>query len=373
MPPGLVGEQYCRPMPKPPQDPGSGPRIRARARGGTSNIRPEVADALGGVERSLSEVARWEQMLAGRTEGGGPVVPALPEGYVGLASEELTSPADPVAEAPPEELAIEIAEDPEVREVGILDAVRAAEEEEDEDLEEEDAADEEPKDAAAAADALVAPLLTEFRPEDAVPEDADASVLWAARTVEEPAISEEVIAKRRRHARILSWAGALILVAGAALWLVPDRSSDDDDELPAIDVTSTTRPDTNLLDQTDTTVPTTATTPTTTPSTTETTRRTATTARRAPATTAATSPPATPPNAKTNDAVAVRQLPTSRISRRPVHRAKRLQGPSHQRRPPPGPTCPESSTPSARIVLRRLATPSMLITRHNAAPQSHTR
>ena len=177
-------------MTTPPQDPGSGPRIRARARGGSSSIRPEVADALGGVERSLSEVARWEQMLAGRTEGG-PVIPALPEGYVALESDELPLPGASEQEGDDGGEDTDDAEDiPVVREIGLLDAVREAEEAG------ESAA---PADAAAAADALVAPLLAE-RPADATAvEDQDGSVLWAARTVASPAgePSEETIARRR--------------------------------------------------------------------------------------------------------------------------------------------------------------------------------
>jgi hypothetical protein len=280
-------------MAKPPQDPGSGPRIRARARGGSSSIRPEVVDALGGVERSLSEVAKWEQMLAGRTEGG---VPALPEGYVGLSDEVLSPPAEPEAEPEPEVAPEPDADqEPEVREIGLLDAVREAEEAEAED----DAEGDEPQDAAAAADALVAPLLTQFPPQELPTDAGDGSVLWAARTVEtSPAEAEQLIAKRRRHARILSWAGALILVAGAALWLVPDRSSDDDgdQELPAVDVTDTTRSRSQILDQTGTTETTTPTTQpaTTTPSTTETTRRTTATTRRSTPTTQA--PPTTQGN-----------------------------------------------------------------------------
>jgi hypothetical protein len=302
MPLPAVGTQYCRPMAKPPQDPGSGPRIRARARGGTSGIRPEVVDALGEVERSLTEVAKWEQMLAGRPEGG-PVIPALPEGYVGLSPDTLLPPAEPDADDEPE---ADAAEDPiaipVVHEGGILDAVRAAEERgedgADDDAAEDEDEDEEPRDAAAAADALVAPLLTEFKAGDAPEEPGDGSVLWAARQVEESAAqgTDELIAKRRRNARILSWAGALVLVAGAALWLVPDRSGDDDDQLPPVDVTATTQRDRNLLtDETELTLPSTSSTKTTTASTTATTRKTtATTVRRStPTTTPTTAPPAT--------------------------------------------------------------------------------
>jgi hypothetical protein len=297
MPPGQVGAQYCRPMAKPPQEPGSGPRIRARARGGTSCIRPEVVDALGEVERSLTEVAKWEQMLAGRAEGG-PVIPALPEGYIALSPDTLPPDAEDEAAAPEAPADDEPVEIPIVPTGGLLAAVRAAEEGGEPDDGDEGEDGEEPKDAAATADALVAPLLTEFKSDDAEEEPADGSVLWAARQVEESAAqaTDELIAKRRRNARILSWAGALVLVAGAALWLVPDRSNDDDDQLPPVDVTATTRSERNLL--TDTTDPTVATTSTVTtiPSTTQTTRRTtATTARTATTrgTTPATSPPAT--------------------------------------------------------------------------------
>jgi hypothetical protein len=281
-----------------PPDSGKGPRIRARARGGTSGIRPEVADALGGLERSLSEVAKWEQMLAGRPDGG-PVVPALPEGYVGLSSESLEPPGIP----DPDEIVDVLTDYAPSREGGLLEAARRGEEEASpvEDRgDEADAAPEEPDDA---VEVPIAPLLTEFEEvdDDAPTETTDGSVLWAARTVEPPSPaveqSDQAIQRRRRNARVLSWMGAVVLVAGAALWLVPDRSSDDDpeDELPAVDVTSTTRSSRSILDATGTSLAPVETTQVTVATTTPTTVRQSTaTTRRPPATTTPTSPATTP-------------------------------------------------------------------------------
>ncbi len=278
-----------------PPEPGKGPRIRARARGGTSGIRPEVADALGGVERSLSEVAKWEQMLAGRAEGG-PAVPALPEGYVGLSSESLAPPAIP----DPDEIVDILTDHAPSREGGLLEAARRGEE--------ETSADQDADDEAAPVEVPIAPLLTEFQADEEAPADdapteaTDGSVLWAARTVEPPSTavdqSDLAIRRRRRNARILSWAGAVVLIAGAALWLVPDRSSNDDDpddELPALDVTSTTRSRTEILESTNSTLAPVETTVVTTPETTPTTaKRTTATTRRATPTTQATTPTTTP-------------------------------------------------------------------------------
>jgi hypothetical protein len=323
-------------MAKPPQDPGSGPRIRARARGGSSSIRPEVVDALGEVERSLTEVAKWEQMLAGRAEGG-PVIPALPEGYVALSTSELAQPEPEVEEieAAEPEPAPEV---PEIREIGLLDAVRdEAEREPDAEAEEVDEDADERPDAAATADALVAPLLAEFTAEDDAEEPADGSVLWAARTVDSPDAepTHELIRRRRRNARILSWAGALILVAGAALWLVPDRSSDDD-ELPAVDVTNTTQSDRQLLtDELPSTTSTTSPASTTTPTTTATTKKTtATTARRS------TPTPSTQPTPTTASPGTTLGLPGSPGTVNPIRTV-----------PTAPPTTPPPTTPTTAAPL----------------------
>ncbi len=273
-------------MSKPPQDSGSGPRIRARARGGTGTIRPEVVDALGELEKSLSEVAKWEQLLAGRPDGG-PVIPVLPEGYVGLSSEAFLPTRDDEPFAKPEserdaadkaDHVLDLLTIPVGRETVRQGAPSAADR----------------VDVPAAA-----PLLAEFHAAPPTIAPADGSVLWAARTVD-PATApveqvDDGIGKRRRNARVLSWAGAVVLVAGAALWFVPDRSKDDadDGQLPAVEITTTTRSSTQILTPDETVTPSSeVTTPDTTPATTRTTRKASTATTKA--TTPATSPPTTP-------------------------------------------------------------------------------
>ena len=45
-----------------PTSDSGGARLRAKARVGTPRIRPEVSDALGGLEQSLVDVATWERL-----------------------------------------------------------------------------------------------------------------------------------------------------------------------------------------------------------------------------------------------------------------------------------------------------------------------
>lgn len=75
------------------------------------------------------------------------------------------------------------------------------------------------------------------------------SLLWQARTIDPPSVApidvvEGEVLQRQRRGRLVSWVGVVILVAGAGLWLIPDRSEDPGaGDLPALEsgqATSTT-------------------------------------------------------------------------------------------------------------------------------------
>ena len=236
-------------MSNPPQDPGSVPRLRARARV-SGTVRPEVADAIGQVERSLGDVARWERVLA--------------------------DPEADAAAAPPAPFPVPVAPG-----VPLVD----------DDL------------AFSIDQAQPSPLLAEFAPPGTEPAGPEV-VLPAARTVTPPPPGptppapplDDDLARRRRNGRILSWAGVMILVGVAALWLIPDRSSDDGDDgdLPALEVTTSSTTRASLVPPIEpTTVPTTA--PTVVVDTTAPAPATTATTRSRSVTTTTTRAPAPPP------------------------------------------------------------------------------
>jgi hypothetical protein len=217
------------------------PRLRARAKVGTpGSLRPEVADALSGLERSIGEVTDWEHQLAGSedpaggpgpddTAGGADVVlvarvvpgaPVVPEPTGGSEAVEvppvappsrrqgrapLVAPPPPPAVPPPHEVSELGIAPPQPGSVvgdlalGGLTAAEVAERDRPEpDLD-----------------------LSGLRP--AV--DGDPLATWVETTASPHRFGptpEEV--RRRRNGRILSWAGAVLLVAAVAYLLIPDHS-----------------------------------------------------------------------------------------------------------------------------------------------------
>ncbi len=144
----------------------TGPRLRARPlAASTSALRPEVLDALGGLERSIGEVTEWEHQLV---EAGAVGATAPERGLVvraGVTREEAASDLDLST------------------------------------LFDEDAFDDDP--------------LTNWTDADWTDEDAAERGFGP---------SEEML-RRRRNGRILSWSGAIVLVALAAFLLLPDHTT----------------------------------------------------------------------------------------------------------------------------------------------------
>jgi hypothetical protein len=226
-------------------------------------VRPEVADALGGLEQSLVDVATWERLQPspvpppppppagsevpsgrgpdaapgvapeGDEEGpaddgdggadGPQLLTAYTAGMAGIPGDEqpeipvVPPPPPPAADLPPE---LQIDLDPRVRPVA--------------DGPEDDAR-----------------LLSRVSGDQVVDElESSGAVLAAARGVQgaQPPTPEQMEAEQRaRRGVLLTWVGAVILACAAvAWWLIPDRG-DDSDTLPAVDQTTTTA-DALLLD-----------------------------------------------------------------------------------------------------------------------------
>jgi hypothetical protein len=307
--------------------------VRARAKSGPSaDLRPEVAEALGSLERSLGEVAEWERVL---TTAGATTAESAPADVVlrarvrpqlAEAPVEPVADADPVveAEAPIVPLAapsprrarrrlVAAAPPPPpavpppltMPELGDVDPV---------------APTPRPGDPTLDVSALsAAPVAGGAFPEPNLDlsglQPADPMATWVE-TTSSPGrfgLTPEA-ARRRRNGRILSWAGAVLLVAAVAYLLIPDHSPDRPSLVPSDSTsTSTTERATTTTEfgsqfSVPTLPPTTAptapavvpTTPTTARATakkksssTATTRPPATTVP-APATTATTSPPPRP-------------------------------------------------------------------------------
>lgn len=206
-----------------------GARIRAKARV-NPRVRPEVADALGGLERSLVDVATWERLqpspipeageepLDGDDQGDDDDLPELVDDIPVVLDDGIPPP--PGADGVPPELRVAL--DPAVQPGG------------------------------------GSPLLTEFVGEAALEELRPAPpVLPGAATIAQGTTqSEEEAAeaqRRRRNGRVLTWAGVVVLVSVGAM-LVFTRDSDDgtsQDELPAVTQRSTTTFDTLLLNPSD--------------------------------------------------------------------------------------------------------------------------
>lgn len=274
--------------------PSRGARLRAKARVGAPRIRPEVAAALGDLERSLVDVATWERLQPSPVTGAEveveePLVAddegdddEVPEAQIQIP---LVPDIPPPPGAPgaglglPPELIVDL--EPAVHPTTSA-PVMGAERTGDDDRLLSRFVDE----AALEGLRITGPVL----PAAAIPSGYS--------TAEAEAEAEEA-ERRRRNGRVLSWAGVVLLVAMAALWLIPDRSGDPSDELPAVEEQTSTTDDDLLLDPselTTTTVATTTTTaaPVTVPPTTKTTTKkstTTTTTKPATTTTAATLPP----------------------------------------------------------------------------------
>jgi hypothetical protein len=199
----------------PTDEPGrNGPRLRARAKTGAPDaLRPEVASALGGLERSIGELTEWEHLLAGAPgdeAAGGAVAPPTPADLVLLA--HVTPGADEPAE--------------------------------------EETADQSGLDLGLPASALAGAVAAE----PFVEPNLDLSPLFTHEGDEADGIGpipETIVPsatygpggpdpRRRRNGRILSWAGAIILVAVAALWLLPSRGGSNN---PTTRDTTTTTPE----------------------------------------------------------------------------------------------------------------------------------
>jgi hypothetical protein len=237
----------------PTSEPRKPPRLRARAKAGTSSaLRPEVADALNGLERSIGEVTDWEHLLSGAGEAGAAAPPAvdgpgasapdvvlvarvMPQGgdtATATVTDEAPEAATEAVEVPPLAPATRrrgrmplVATPPpppppsvppplDVNELGIgasgdalpadlaLDGLTAAER--------------------AAGDLREPNLdLSGFAPGVG----ADPMATWVETTSSPHRFGpdpEEV--RRRRNGRILSWAGAVLLIAAVAYLLIPDHS-----------------------------------------------------------------------------------------------------------------------------------------------------
>jgi hypothetical protein len=282
--------------------------VRARART-SPRVRPEVADALGGLEQSLVDVATLQRLQAspvpppppppagsevpsgrvpdverdeevteeGVDGGDGPqLLTAYTEGMDGVAAEDqpaipLVLPPPPPASEPPSDLPPEllIDVDPAVRPVA------------------DDAEDD-------------TRILSRFSGDQIVDQmESSGAVLAAARGVEgvQPPTPAQMEAEQRaRRGSWLMWAGAFILVAAAAaFWLIPDRG-DDSDKLPAVGQQSTTTEDSLLLDpdQLTTTSVTVSTTTSTTAAPAVTAAPTTTAKPKSKTKTSVTTPPTTP-------------------------------------------------------------------------------
>jgi hypothetical protein len=147
-------------------------------------LPPEVAAAIGGLERSIEEVARWENLLASREAGlGGPEAP--------LPAFVLPAPAD-------------------ADHVGVAPAASR------------------PTGAFALDPAMFTPAFEPAEPvlldpatlAVALPQQAGP----AADAKDGDFLTDAEVARQRRNGRILSWAGAVILVVMAALWFLPDHT-----------------------------------------------------------------------------------------------------------------------------------------------------
>jgi hypothetical protein len=244
-------------------------------------VRPEVADALGGLEQSLVDVATLQRLQAspvpppppppagsevpsGRVEGAAAVagaeraagedaerdpggdaegadapqlLTAYADGLQGAPGDEAEIPLvlpPPPSDLPPE---LQIDLDPPVRPV-----------------------DDDPD----------ARILSRFSGDQVVDElESSGAVLAAARGVQgvQPPTPAQMEAEQRaRRGGWLMWVGAVILIcAAAAFWLIPDRS-DDSDQLPAVGDRSSTTVDSLLLDPNELTTTSTTALPTTTTS-----------------------------------------------------------------------------------------------------------
>lgn len=271
-----------------------------RARSRTNPVRPEVIDALDELERSLGDVARWEQLLTGKE-----VVPdwqrpddtaeprprhlgpshlvtgvALPEGdgdlddVVSDLHDAIQSLDDRIDEIRPNAGSITFVEPNAVESM-----VGAGRELGQEPFERPDVTDYE-------VDPIEAPpLLRQAR----TVEPGRATIIHTA--------EEDAIDKRRRNGRMLTWTGLALLVGLGALFLLP---GEDDDDPPAqeldSEVTATVEvvPTSELLPEYPFgELPTTTIAPVVTapPATTQTTVRRATTTTRAPVVTTPTTPP----------------------------------------------------------------------------------
>jgi hypothetical protein len=250
-------------------------------------IRPEVLEAIDQLETSLGDVARWEQLLSGKPDLGEQPLATDPVAAPAPAPAPASSRSSWGRQAKPAAAAAAVAP------IALVD----------------------PEDPTAPArfdltfDSSGPGLKVDLppRPDGPPPVDRDGnptdfaeegSLLWQARTIDpptgqQPTVVDETVQQRRRNGRILSWAGVLVLVLGAALWLVPDRSGDP--ELPAIESEETTTTTTRRVfapPVSQVTVPTTL--PTTVPTVTPTTKKASTTATTKKPT-AVTTPPATTP------------------------------------------------------------------------------
>lgn len=221
-------------MPTPPSDKQPGPKratIRARTR--VNPVRPEVIDALDELERSLGDVARWEQLLSGKEPGPEWERPA-------------TETAPSGRHFGPHHMGAADADDDEEEFGTAAIALQAAIRNLDDRI--EGIRNEAPGLARPSADSGSVPIITPPGPSDQadhphpVMEPVQASpLLLQARTVEAGtrrsiAVSpeeEDEIDRRRRNGRMLTWVGLLLLVAVGAVFFLPDSDSGDPgDELP---------------------------------------------------------------------------------------------------------------------------------------------
>jgi hypothetical protein len=262
------------PDPSAPTPPDGPRRATLRARTRTGKVRPEVIEALDELERSLGDVARWEQLLGGSTERDEWDNPMGLSGGRGRLLELDVDDIDDIedldrleAEALPRHLQ---------RAIASLD----------DRLDEIDAPDPLLHFSGDLPEPERDPLAL-LVPPPPVPDPA-VSLLWQARTVEPVArVSMDEADRRRRNGRVLTWTGVALLLALGALWVLPKSDGDGSPEAPLVTITVPTPSDgATTAFAPFTTAPTIATTvASTTKATAPTTKRTTTTKATAPTST----------------------------------------------------------------------------------------
>lgn len=282
-----------------------------RARTPTNPVRPEVIDALDELERSLGDVARWEQLLTGKEPGP-----------------DWQRPTEPTTPRPkhlgPEHLAGSVDDG----DVG-MDAV--ANDLQDAIRELDDRIDEirpDPRpvtfdDPAAGVPAVAAGYELGQIPDRVPPVVAPVEVsplLLQARTVD-PGRSRrtvsvdelEEVTKRRRNGRMLTATGLALLAGLGALFLLPDNDDDTPLEQPEVVTTVSVPVSTTELLPVLPTFPSeeVTTVPTAVPDTTATTKKATTPTTRKPATAPVTTQPPTASTLPTPGAPTTQPPPTT--------------------------------------------------------------